>query len=888
MKPKGARPASARGSAQDLLAAARFGVPELLRSHVARPRLRGMLEESAAQPLVVVSGPAGTGKTSLLAEWVRDDADRTTAWVTFEDGDGAFWSCVVESLTRSGVEVPAAPDLAEHDPPLGRERLRALTAALAQQERRWTVVVDGYEMTSLELAREVDYLLRHTLGRLQMVLSARVDPVLPLYRYRLDDSLAEVRAADLAFTDDEAQRLIAQMGVTLAVGSVRDLNHRVKGWAAGLRFAARALAGRADPDASVAGVVARTGDISEYLLGEVLDVQSDETRRFMLDSSVPDLLSPGMLTELTGAQAPHLLEEVAKANAFLEPLPEQPGAYRYYPFFRNLLRAQLAYEDPERLRELHRRAADWYLSAGMVERSLGHLAAVGAWTDVARQLVEQNLVGRVLLEGPEQPLSGVAGSVPADVDLPEAAVVRASVALARGDVSGCGEEIAAARRTPPAESERSALWLSVAVVDAARASLADDAEVAAALVEDARKRFGRGSGRRSEGEAAMYALVQLSVGVTSIRRGDLRQARKALTIAVGLESAHRYASFRADCLGYLALLEAVEGNLARARRAAEEASTVAEKAGALSSRTSVAEVTLACVSLEQYDIAAAREHVAAAVSSRATSGDPVSRTLVDTVIAGLDRAAGRLQPALARLEVAATRAASADRWLSDRMRVEAARLAVASGRAEIALQELERVDVATDVDAAVVAAVAHAEMGEQSVADEVLALVGEEQPRLVVQVTALLAEAAQESRRHARARARLLLEQALRLAEPEQLRRPFREAGPQTQRLLAGDPQLLHEHAWLTRAPDDEATGPGRGPARANLGGPAVLESLTPKELEVLGHLEELLTTEEIAQKMFVSVNTVRTHVRSILRKLGVTRRNAAVRRARGLGIFVS
>jgi LuxR family maltose regulon positive regulatory protein len=131
-----------------------------------------------------------------------------------------------------------------------------------------------------------------------------------------------------------------------------------------------------------------------------------------------------------------------------------------------------------------------------------------------------------------------------------------------------------------------------------------------------------------------------------------------------------------------------------------------------------------------------------------------------------------------------------------------------------------------------------------------------------------------------------VLARALRLAAPEDMRRPFREATPVVQRVLSSDPRLLREHAWLSREAGripDQRTGSGAG---GDPRAPEVVEALTAKELEVLGHLEELLTTEEIAEKMFVTVNTVRTHVRSILRKLGVNRRNAAVRKARSLGLL--
>ena len=300
------------------------------------------------------------------------------------------------------------------------------------------------------------------------------------------------------------------------------------------------------------------------------------------------------------------------------------------------------------------------------------------------------------------------------------------------------------------------------------------------------------------------------------------------------------------------------------------------------------------VALEHYELRTAREHVSSAVSCSSLSTDPIAGTLLEGVVAGLDRASGHPQQALDRLEVAATAAGPTDPWLADRLSLEVARLNAASGRAELALDELAAVQErqSQSPEASVVAAAAHAELGRQATADDLLALTREGRPALPVQVSSLLVEVAQEVRRPAPVRARAVLERSLGLAASEGLRRPFFEAGPAVQRLLSSDPRLVLEHPWLSHhKPPPPRPGSGyRGKVAraADEAGPDLVETLTPKELEVLGHLEELLTTEEIAVKMFVSVNTVRTHVRSILRKLGVTRRNAAVRKARELGLFTA
>src|SRR5262249_54667015 len=224
---------------EELIAATRFKIPELPTSYVHRPQLLKVLEQAQALPLVVVSAPAGTGKTSLVAEWVKNGEEPgTTGWISFEDGDAEFWQLVIECLGRLGLSIPAQGGDPARDTSLGKPGLMALAGVIVGLPSRLSIVFDDYEMVSLELAREVDFLLQHTLGKLRLIFVGRVDPVLPLYRYRLADTLLEIRAADLAFSDEEAAQLMRLSGVALSKAAVHDLNERVRGWAAGLRFAA--------------------------------------------------------------------------------------------------------------------------------------------------------------------------------------------------------------------------------------------------------------------------------------------------------------------------------------------------------------------------------------------------------------------------------------------------------------------------------------------------------------------------------------------------------------------------------------------------------------------------------------------------------------------------
>jgi LuxR family maltose regulon positive regulatory protein len=388
----------------------------------------------------------------------------------------------------------------------------------------------------------------------------------------------------------------------------------------------------------------------------------------------------------------------------------------------------------------------------------------------------------------------------------------------------------------------------------------------------------------------MSTLVRFGRGVALLRSGRLRDACDALSRAASADAVESYPYFRARCLGYLSVAQVLQGELSQASRAAAQALLAAAGGGpAVGGAVEKAHVALAQVAVEQYDSATARQHLAYVTAPALLPPDPVYTAVVAGVRAGVERMRGDTETAAVQLRTVAEQLSPGDPWLSETLRASAARIAVATGRPRMALDDLE---VLGDLgpSTVVVAAAAHAELRDDAAVSELLATEPDAELPLPARISRLLILALQADRSSSSGRARTLLDQALRLAAPEGLRRSFRESGPLLERLLADHADLLLQHRWLT---DPTALGSEVAPPRqvvvsqAPLGEPqaVLVETLTPKELEVLGHLEELLTTEEIAGEMFVSVNTVRTHVRSVLRKLGVNRRNAAVRRARELGL---
>ena len=864
------------------------GIPDRPRQFLSRPRLLELLDGDRRSSLALVSAPAGTGKTTLVADWVTTRGTDNVEWVTF-DRDEPFWPGFAGSLVRLGVPVTSTT-LPAGDIALDPGVRHALASAVAAQDQHLTVVVDGYEVESAALAADLDFLLRHTGRRLRLVLLTRADPVLPLYRYRLDETMTEVRMADLAFTDAEAQVLLEQMGVGLTGESTSALNARTKGWVTGLRLAGRMLAERDDPDSAVEEVGGDTGSIAEYLLGEVLAAHPPEVRELLMATSIPDIIQPGLAEALAGRSAARTIALLVRVNVFIESVPGHADHYRYHPFFRDLLRAELAYTSPETMTMLQRRAAEWFADQGLLTPSVRHFVSAGAWGEAVTRVVDSAAVGQLVLGDGADPLVRVLKDVPAGLDEPAAAVVRAALALTGGDTSAFGEEIDRARRPrPDGDPHEKAIDLAVAVLVALRARVSEDPREAEILAQAAEEALGDSANRsRVQAHPELTALVLAAKGIAAARQGDLERAEEVFHAGAGAAVEAAADPLLVECLGYLAILACCSGDLDRATSLASRALRVAADAGIpVSDRSAAAQVALAYVDMERFDLRAATEHVRSAEHSDFIVGDPVPRTFLKIARARLQVAQGDRAGAVADVSRAAAGFVDQRNWLAERLRLELAHLEVTGEHPESALSGIDGLaDGRAAAEAALVAAQAKLRLGDEAAAIELLVMACGDQSPVAVRASSWLVECGRQIRAGSPGRARDALGNALRIAAPTQLRRPFHEAPASVRHLLVGDPKLVADHAWLFEVGGRSMPRAPRTVPAAVAPRSAPVESLTPKELEVLGHLAEMLTTEEIAAAMYISVNTVRTHVRNILRKLGVSRRNAAVRAARELELI--
>ncbi|QDP98804.1 hypothetical protein FOE78_14145 [Microlunatus elymi] len=236
---------------------------------------------------------------------------------------------------------------------------------LAELDRPVSIVLDGYDLADAVLTDGLIFLLGHSGGKFRPMLVCRTDPKLPLARLRLSGTIAEVGMADLAFTAGETGELLERGGIEVGPPAVARLTEHARGWAAGIRFASLELERGADPEVQIPRLAGDTGDISQFLMAEMLRTQTPQEREVLLRTSVVDVLEPGLIEALGGRLAARTLARLARANVLLEAV-SPPGWYRYHPFFREFLVAELANGSPSRLTRLRRRAAEWYRAKGQI------------------------------------------------------------------------------------------------------------------------------------------------------------------------------------------------------------------------------------------------------------------------------------------------------------------------------------------------------------------------------------------------------------------------------------------------------------------------------------------------------------------------------------------
>jgi LuxR family maltose regulon positive regulatory protein len=436
-------PVGVAASREDALLATKLHVPGPQPGIVARPRLLERLEEGLARGLLLVCAPAGSGKTSLLADWARR-GQRPVAWLSLDQGDNdpaRFWRHVIAALDRAhpGIAEQVAPLLGPPPPRSFEGLVTALINELAGQPGEVLLVLDDYHLIDAQpVHASLGFLLEHRPPGLRLTLTSRADPPLGLARLRGRGQLAELRGADLRFTAEEAAALLREaIGSDLPEAALTVLAARTEGWAAGLQLAGLSLRGQADVAGFVESFSGSHRFVLDYLAEEVLERQPEQVRAFLLETSVLERLSGPLCDAVTGrTDGQAMLEAIERASLFLVPLDEVRGWWRYHQLFADLLRARLQQQQPERVPGLHRNAAVWCEAQGLADEAVHHALAAGDATWAAR-LAERH-ADELLLRSEGATVQRWLAALPAELvgARPRLLLAQARLALLNGRVEG--------------------------------------------------------------------------------------------------------------------------------------------------------------------------------------------------------------------------------------------------------------------------------------------------------------------------------------------------------------------------------------------------------------------------------------------------------------------
>jgi LuxR family maltose regulon positive regulatory protein len=878
-------------------------VPPTPRHLIERKRLLDTLDEGIREGLVLLSAPAGAGKTVLLSSWIAArELPGPVCWLSLDGDDNdacRLLEDLLSTLRGSGLIEPGSA-LEGLKPPVGArtERFLALLVnGLAELDSSLVLVLDEiHELTSPQATAAIDFLVRHAPERLRIVLAGRADPPLPVERLRVSGALTELRIADLAFDRDETAALCQRLDLALSGADIEVLWARTEGWAAALRLAALSLHGHPEPARFLAEFAGTDRTVADYLVSEVLAGLPGDRREFMLRTCLVDTVSPELADALTGLEGATLtLAAIEHLGAPVAATGTEGHWYRYHPLFGELLRAHLRHAHPEEIPHLHRRAARWYCEQGQTMPAIRHALAGEDW-EQAGGLIAENWL-ELFLCGRSAAMRAPMAQLPPDIVAadPRLAAAFAGSRLQDGDLGDAERHLAIARtaREEVAEPARESLDVVLTTVALHHARLrvhVKDAERLAGKLTD----IARASSHHCWASLRSFALANL--GAAHLWSGDPATATGHLQEALALASEERHEQIALDCLAQLALAHLLSGELGRAEELSSQAVGLAEQRGWCEGPAAAcAYLASAAGAYQRGEFERAEGLLDRAAAAADTAEAPV-RLATGLLQALALAAAGPRSAARGALKLRAIRAELADcdpipDFLGVALEEIEPRVLMAAGEHERAAATLAaaREREPQRVELLILQASIDLHAGELEQAARALAqALAARGPTDAEQATgthpatliegwllqALVDHAAGDDPAASRA-----LDRALAPAELEPLRDAFLLNGPAVRELLELQAQSGTAHPALLEVLLD---GVGqRAPS-----GAALAEPLTEREQRILRYLPTMLSNAEIGAEVFVSLNTVKTHLRSIYRKLEANGRAEAVDRARQLGLL--
>jgi LuxR family maltose regulon positive regulatory protein len=897
----GSRMTSEAVGAATTLVASKLALPPPHRRAIRRPRQEKLLAEGIELPLVLVAAPAGFGKTTLVTSWLSSTAAQV-GWVslgTAEDDPARFWPYVVAALGRCGVT--RVDD--------GEFTVGSLSNTLSALEDDVVLVLDDYHcITSAEIHDALSELIEQRLTHFHLMLLTRSDPPFMRARWKANGMVAEVRARDLAFDDDEMALFLDDEGLTLSETVRAALFTRIGGWPAALRLVALWVSAQDDPAAATAQFASNDSTISDYLVIEVLAQLPPRLRDFLVQTSILSELCGPLCDAVTGdprRDGAALLTELHRRDLFIQALDGNRTWVRYHPLFRELLGIERRRMDRVEVQELHRRACAWLAAHDYAEDAIRHGVMGEDWVAVRGLMLAETL--SIGTRYPAATVEGWLAALPPEILQTSAffLMLRGYVLATMGRIEAAKVALAASRASFAVHGEDVELPELVAIVHAIGAGIArlecdlDVTRRETLAVDVELARLGAGVGQ--------LAPMAQAIGATALAgalfwHGDIVAAEQLLETTEALTEKHQLHRMRVNALGLRSLVLAATGRLREAEPIAQLALGLAEPLGvARSFQASPARLAIAMVSMQRGDRERALEQLTVLSARSRQHGDRGPFVAAAVLAARLHAEAGRLTDAFTALGDAIStwsgwRLPGALRAMVSAEEVRLSILAGDTGAARVIASQNHPDSALADGDVPAVrlaaagtqarllmadgqpaaAAALYVSIAKDAVADR----------SLLTAVDACVAAAVAAVAANEPAQARSHLDRGVELAEDEGIVAPFVAHGDTVRTLLLS---MESGHGAFARAgfrrrllerlgvPGRRAASPGNVPSGTRL---------SERESAVLRLLRGRRSNAEIASDLHISPNTLKTHIRNLHRKLGAENRHEVLVRADELDLI--
>lgn len=902
-------------------------VPRPQPNLVERGRLISLLDQGVSSRLTLVSAPPGFGKTTLVSEWVWR-TERMVAWVSLDEGDNdlrRFLRYVAAALNRLDERIGAtALGLLQSPQGTSEGVLTTLLNDVLEVNIQAVLVLDDYHIIdAAEVHDAVLFMLDHLPDECHIILTSRVDPPLPLARLRGRRQLTEVRSGDLRFAPDEAAAFLnAVMGLNLEAADVDALESRTEGWIAGLQLAALSVKNRDDASGFIQAFTGSHRHVVDYLADEVLHRQPESVQQFLVETSILDRLAGTLCDAVTttegGIARLRMLED---ANLFIVPLDEARYWYRYHHLFADFLRARLVSDSPGAIPELHRRAADWYQTEGLLTEAIRHFLAADD-VAAASRIVLRHGPGKLVRSELSLLLLWYRmlpeWAIEQNVGL---SVIYAWVLIFTGQISKVPKRISDSEQAlaSGAPDEQGMYAGHIVAIHSFMARINGDAERGIALALEALTIL-------PIEQLGVRGAVKLNLALGYLMQRNVERARASCLEALPLSMSARHPYAALASIRLLERLEVIHGKLHQAMEWCRQGLELARhEAGEETGHVSTAVVHLSIGELEYEwnNIQQAKTHLGEGLRLAELSGDVLTQRDGYVAAARLQHANGDDEGALetlAKADELAHRYSVPD-WIRSPLATFRTRLHLERGELDAAaawMQEkrprLERYPSDgwqlsgwtdySEIERRTVARVLIA-LGETTEALSILselAQLAESEARNGNLIVLLNLMAIAHCRRGDEPHALVLLERALRLGQPERYTRTFVDEGTALRGLLLRLRKKLvgreHEERMveyvdrlLGAFPTQHHNADGAAhttsqPMPANRTALFLLDPLSQRELEVLRLVAAGNSNRQIAEQLFVAPGTVKRHIHNIHEKLGVDSRTRAIAKARELGVI--